>query len=203
MKLDVASAVAKSNAPTGSVRVEVVDGGVLEIDEAVFLELFARAVGTTMGANLHNGLKPDGSGPMPGRRSDGEPRGRGARIARNLFPKLIAPGTYLISAHRERLGHLARIMGGVPFHPPPVAKIRTAVIRALQLAAKVNAGRDTVAASVDRAGARRSLRRSREQLTRQLRDIGSGKTSKLARGIRKAVTPRKPGSLRPRKGLSR
>lgn len=194
MKLDIASAVAKSNASTGPVRVEVVSGGVIEIDEAVFLELFARAIGTTMGANLSQGLRPDGSGPMPGRKLDGRPRGEGAAVVRNLFPKLVGPGVQLIAAHRERLGHLARIMGNVPFHPPPIAKIRAGVMRALQLAAKVAGAKDGIAAAVDRRGAQRSLRRSREQLTRQLRDLGSSKTSKLARGIRKAVTPR---SLRP------
>lgn len=173
MKLDLAAAVGKSNASTGPVRVEVASGGVIEIDEAVFLELFARAIGTAMGANLFKGLRPDGLGPMPGRKRDGAPRGLGAAIARNLFPKLVAPGVHVISAHREQAGHLARIMRDVPFHPPPVATIKTALVRALQLAAGVAGARDSLASAIDRPAASRALRRTREQLTRQLGALGA------------------------------
>jgi hypothetical protein len=138
MKLDlVAAAQRNAGARTGGVSA-VWTGGVIDLDPDRFLELLARAVAIAMGSNIFNGRRPDGSGPMPGRKKDGEPRGKGASIARALAPRRSGPRSFFIAAHLENLGHLARIMGDVPLLNPPLEALQEAVHRAFQAALKLS-----------------------------------------------------------------
>lgn len=175
MKLDLAKALqANANAGTGEVR-SIWTGGRIEIDELRMLDLIARAVAITMGNNLFRGIRTDGSGPMPARQYDGQPRGTGALIARALAPVKIGPHSWLIAAHREKAGHLARLMGGIPFTPPPLDTIRSAVHNAFQAALKLSeateAARALPAAVRGAAGASaRAARRTARAGVSALRD---------------------------------
>lgn len=190
--VDLAHA-ANLNATTGKVR-STWSGGKLHFNEQLFLELVVRAVAATMGLNLYNGLRPDGSGPMPGRKKDGEPRGKGSKIARALHPKKVGALSWFIAAHLENPGHLGRIMGGVPLQAPPIERIRAGVHRAyetaLRLAESTSTDRSGVGDIIDRRSqkaTRRRQSRMRDAFARQLGELGFGHRSALAKRIRSAA----------------
>lgn len=197
MKLDLAKAAEKRAKGSTAMRAEW-SGGVVELDEAGFLELTARGVATQMGRHLFEGRTPDGSGSMPPRKYDGAPRGSGAKIARALHPRKTGPLSWLIAAHREKIGHLARIMEGVPFAAPPLDTIQDTIRRAFELAVRLEGERanartaDDLGGFVDRRSSMRTQRRLRGH-TQTLGSLGAGKRSKLTRMVRKAarVTPRR------------
>jgi hypothetical protein len=140
VKVDLAAAAAKESEPAGSSRATWT-GGKIEIDEEKFLDLIVRAIANVMGQNIYQGQRPDGSGPMPAREYDGKPRGTGARIARALAPVKTGRLSWFIAAHREKIGHLARLMAGVPFRSPPIERIRDAVRAAFDSAVRLTEGR--------------------------------------------------------------
>lgn len=122
----------------GGNRVEITfDGPTVEIDEQVFADALAKGVAARMGRNIRKGLKSDGSGPMPGRKKDGRPRGKGSRIAMAISPKKTADLEYEIAAHQELPGHLARILRGVPFDAPPYATMKPLINSVLGKAIRV------------------------------------------------------------------
>lgn len=190
MKMDLAAAAAKWNATSGGVRAQW-KGGRVELDETMFVDLVARGVAARMGANIHNGLKPDGTGPMPGRKKDGQPRGQGSLISRALAALQVGSLTWIIAAHQERLGHLARILQGVPFLPPPIDRIRDAVHNAFQAAIRLSTA---TAAQRALAGAEPDVRREarltaagvREEYRVAIRELGVSEKSRLAKRIRSA-----------------
>jgi hypothetical protein len=114
-----------------------ITNGVIEVDEEAVARGMATVVAREMGMNLRKGIKPDGSGPMPGRRKDGRPRGKGSRIAMAIAPVRVGKGRYTIAAHKEEQGHLARILQEVPFDAPSPEKMQRAlnnvVIKAIKL----------------------------------------------------------------------
>jgi hypothetical protein len=108
-------------------------GGKIELDEVGFVARVVNALAEAMGRNLFRGMKPDGSGPMPGRKLDGQPRGKRARIAQAL--DAVRQGDrleWLIAAHKETPGHMARIMREVEFRAPRIDQIRAAINRAFE-----------------------------------------------------------------------
>lgn len=137
MKLDLAAAAqAIANASKGRVRVEFT-GGKIEIDEAAFVGRLADAVATAMGQNLYRGMRPDGSGLMPGRKLDDRPRGKKALVARAIAS--VQRGDkleWLLGAHRERPGHLERILQEVPLRPPPLETLRVPIAIAFRRSVK-------------------------------------------------------------------
>jgi hypothetical protein len=177
-------------------------GGQIEIDEVKFLDLLARAIAIVMGQNLFQGQKPDGSGPMPARKYDGQPRATGARIARALAPQKNGRLSWFIAAHREKIGHLARLMKDIPFRAPPLGNLRAAVRAAFDAAVRLGEvsaqARALPAAPRGKAGevfreARRSARGvvalEREAFAATLGkigDLGVGWKSSLAKRIRSA-----------------
>lgn len=193
-KLDLAAA-ANRNAGKG----QVWTGGKIDTNPTPFLELVVRAIAAKMGLNLFNGIRPDGSGSMPGRKSDGEPRGKGSKIARALHPRKLSDREWFIAAHLERPGHLARIMGDVPLKPPPLKEIRDAVSRAWRAAfrlAELSApggtggragGGSDVGDVIDRRGTARTKRRLRGQFEAGLAELGFGAKGALAKRIRSAA----------------
>lgn len=140
MRLDLAAAANRNATQRGSARA-VWSGGRIEIDEEKLAELIARATAFVMGENLFAGRRPDGRGAMPGRQRDGRPRGMGALVARALAPLKVGPLTYVIAAHRERAGHLARILQEVPLRAPPLETMRAAVHAAFLASVKVSTER--------------------------------------------------------------
>jgi len=138
MKLDLAALAGQLTAAKGKVRVNW-SGGKIDIDEQGFIGRVADALATVMGANLYRGLRTDGSGPMPGRKKDGTPRGKGSAIARAIAALPSGPGEWFLTAHREIPGHLMRIFQEVDFKPPPLERIRMAVIKAFERSVKVGA----------------------------------------------------------------
>lgn len=100
----------------------------------------ASAQAAAMAANMERGIRPDGSGSMPGRRRDGRPRGLGAAVLRSIEARRTGTLEYLIRAWREQKpGQLARILREVPFTPPPLARMPAAVDAAL--ASNIRSGR--------------------------------------------------------------
>lgn len=190
MKMDLAAAAQKWNGTTGGVRA-VWKGGRVELDETKYVDLIARGVAAAMGANIHNGLRPDGKGPMPGRKKDGRPRGQDSLISRALAALQIGPRTWIIAAHQERLGHLARILQEVPFLPPPIEWIRDFVHAAFEAAVKLSTATAALRSLADAdAGVRRVGRLAtseiREQYRAAIRNLGVGEKSRLAKRIRSA-----------------
>jgi hypothetical protein len=143
MQLDLAAAAEQiANARKALVRHVRTEwrGGKIELDEVGFVARVVNALAAAMAANLYRGMKPDGSGPMPGRKLDGQPRGKGAAIARAL--DAVRQGDrleWLIAAHKETPGHLARIMRDVEFRAPSLDMIRVAIGRAFERSIVVGA----------------------------------------------------------------
>lgn len=186
MYVDLAAAAATQNASKGGGASATWVGGKIEIDDAKMLDLIARAISFVMGNNLFEGRRPDGRGPMPPRQYDGQPRGSGSAIARAIAAVKTGPLVWLIAAHREKIGHLARIMGNVPLLAPPIDTIRNAVHAAFVASVKVSAqkaanaglatkftGRGAVAAAA-RASARAEARGLRDAYRSQLGALGIG-----------------------------
>ena len=194
MKVDLAAA-AKSNATTGGSARAPWTGGVIEIDDSKMLDLIVRAVAYRMGHNLFNGLRPDGRGGMPGRKRDGQPRGLGAAIARNLLPVKVGRLVWIIAAHREKPGHLARIMGGIPLLAPPIDTIRAAVHAAFVASVKVSAQKAASAGlstkltgSGTAARAARASARSEARGLRAERDTAFGGFGGTRSGLGKRIS---------------
>lgn len=138
MKLDLAKAAAQmTNTQMRTFAAKWI-GSTVEIQEDEFVSRIADAFATAMGQNLYRGLKPDGSGPMPGRKSDGKPRGMGSAIARAIASRARGDRTWFIAAHRETEGHLSRIMQDVEFKAPPIETIGPAIKAAFRKALKVS-----------------------------------------------------------------
>jgi hypothetical protein len=138
MKLDLAAALGQtSNAAAGGVRAVFSGLKTIEIDEETFVGRIVDARAFAMGQNLHRGLRPDGSAPMPGRKKDGQPRGLGALLALRLKGGKTGALTWRIAPDREIPGHLARILREVPFLPPSLERLRAAVNVAFEKAVKV------------------------------------------------------------------
>ncbi len=128
MKLDLAAA-ANLNATSGKGARAIWAGGKIEINEEALIGQLADALATVMGQNLNRGYQPDGLGSMPGRKKDGKPRGQGSAISLALASVPQGNLTWLIAAHRERAGHLARIMQEVAFRAPRLDSLPPAVIK--------------------------------------------------------------------------
>ncbi len=199
MQIDLGAAARQtSNGTTGKVRAEW-SGGAIKIDESKFLDLVARAIAMTMGNHLFEGRRPDGSGPMPARQYDGQPRGQGARIARALAPVQTGPLTWIIAAHREQIGHMQRLMKDVPFRAPPIEAIRTAVHRAFEAAVTLQASQASVkqmrlggATRTQLRAPRALVKQNRQALITSLRDdLGIGGKnllrSAMSRRVRRAA----------------
>lgn len=203
MRVDLAAA-AQMNAPTGGAARAVWSGGVIEVDDTKFLDLVARAVAFTMGRNLYDGYRPDGRGPMPARKYDGQPRGSGSLIARALAAVKTGPLTWVIAAHREKIGHMQRIMGEIPLLAPPIDAIRAAVHAAFVASVHVSAQKAATAglsakltgrgaaATAARASARTEARGLRDAYRSQLGALGIGG----ARADRTAIGKRIAGAGR-------
>lgn len=137
MKLDLSPLTRKPNAASGSVRAEVTGPAAIEFDEDAFFGRLAEYTARRMARNIFEGRRPDGSGPMPGRKKDGRPRGLGAMVALALHAAQGVGLEWLIAAHREAPGHLARILGGIPLRPPPLARLLEEVKRAFTRSVRV------------------------------------------------------------------
>lgn len=101
-----------------------VRNGVIKVDEAAVARGIAVVVARRMSLNLMRGIMPDGSGPMPGRKKDGRPRGKSSKIAFGITPVRTGTGKFNIAAHREKQGHLYRILQEVPFRAPPMTSMQ-------------------------------------------------------------------------------
>jgi hypothetical protein len=190
------AAAANAKAPKGGPARAIWSGGKINIDEVKLLELVARAIAITMGRNLNNGIRPDGSGAMPPRKYDGKPRGLGAQIALALAPIKVGTIAWLIAAHREKAGHLARLMAGVPFSAPPLEPIRAAVKSAWRAALDLAGAEQGAKALRGGAGkvakgmardARKAAKASRQIYRGALADIGVGERSRFGRLLRGAT----------------
>ena len=202
MKLDLAAAAAAiSKATTGKLRAGAEwTGGKIEIDEAGFVGRLADGVAMMMGQNLYRGMRPDGGGPMPGRKEDGKPRGKGSSIARAL--NSIQQGSrleWLIAAHREQPGHLARIMQEVPLRAPPLETLKKWINEAFKRSVKTG---ELGGALVRRAAQPfgRALRSGGEGLrpTKVGQTLGGTKASRAPAswgGLGKSLKMKKPRSV--------
>lgn len=142
MRIDLAAVADQLKGRSGQVRASW-SGGKIEIDEVAFIGRVADAAATVMGQNLYKGLTPDGSGTMPPRKKDGKPRGQGSQIARALASVSIGAGVWLIAAHKEIQGHLARIMQEIPLRAPPLSALGFAIRRAFERAVSTSKGGTT------------------------------------------------------------
>ncbi len=150
MKLDLAAVADQLKSRNGQVRA-IWSGGQIEVNETEFISRVADAAATVMGQNLYKGLTPDGSAAMPGRKKDGKPRGQASNIARALASVSISAGVWLIAAHREIQGHLARIMQDVPLRAPPFSALGPAIRRAFERAVKTGKGEGSTPSQVAQA----------------------------------------------------
>lgn len=138
MKLDLAAALGQtSNAAAGGVRAVFSGLKAIEIDEEAFVGRVVDARAFAMGQNLHRGIQPDGTAPMPGRKKDGQPRGLAAHMVLRIRGRKLAELTWRIAPDREIPGHLARILRGVPFRAPSLERLRAAVHVAFEKAITV------------------------------------------------------------------
>lgn len=112
----------------------------------------------------------------------------------------------IIAAHREKLGHLARIMQEIPFLAPPIETIRAAVHAAFVASVKVSAQKAATAnlstaltgrseeAKAARASARteaRGLRAARDTAFSGLGGTRSGLGKRISSAGRRAVRGRR------------
>lgn len=130
MKIDLTPLTRKLNAASGAVRLECTGPAAIELDEDAFGGRLAEYTARRMARNLFEGRRPDGTGSMPGRKKDGQPRGLGAKVALALHAAQGGEGQWLIAAHREDPGHLARILGEVPLRSPPMEQMKAEVDQA-------------------------------------------------------------------------
>jgi hypothetical protein len=98
-------------------------GGVIDINEEGLAADVAEGLAQAMASNIEHGMRPDGRGPMPGRKRDGRPRGIGAGILKSIHARRVGPMQFVIRAWRETPGQLGRILREVPFVPPPAGAI--------------------------------------------------------------------------------
>ncbi len=91
--------------------------GVLEVDLGAFAEEFAVELAAQIRNNLSSATRPDGKGAMPGRKSDGRPRGEGAAIVQTIAAAQKSETSWTIAAVEDVPGHLRRILKKVPLRP--------------------------------------------------------------------------------------
>lgn len=88
----------------------------------------AQAWADDMRENLQKGLRPDGKGKMPKRKTDGQPRGYGTDTVASIAVKWgTAKNRLVICAQEDDPGTLARILRGIPLKPPATSARQDAV----------------------------------------------------------------------------
>lgn len=114
MKIDLAAEFNRAMA-----KVPSAVPAVLEVDMGAVAVALGTAWAEDMRENLMNGKRPDGKGPMPKRKLDGQPRGEGTRTVASIrLDWSQRTNRMAIVAEEVDRGTLKRILRGIPFRPP-------------------------------------------------------------------------------------